>query len=51
MQVLNFYSDRHRETNVDMFVAEPFEFTREYAHALQGEIAPGLTARFVSLPT
>ena len=51
MQVLNFFSDRHRETNVDLFVAEPFDFGREYGHALRGDIAPGVSVRFVSLRT
>lgn len=51
MKVLNFYSDRHRETTVDIFVAEPFDFEREYSVAMQGELAPGLSVRFVSLPT
>ena len=51
MRVLNFFSDRHRETNVDLFVAEPFDFAREYANALRGDIAPGVSAAFVSLPT
>lgn len=51
MQVLNFFSDRHRETAVDVFVYEPFDFHQEYEKALAGEIAPGLPARFVSIPT
>lgn len=51
MKVLSFYSDRHRETTVDVFVDEPFDFDREYAIAMQGELATGLSARFVSLPT
>jgi hypothetical protein len=51
MRVLNFFSDRHRETNVDVFVAEPFDFAREYANALRGEIAPGVSVPFVRLPT
>jgi len=51
MKVLNFFSDRHRETNVDVFVSEPFEFEREYANALRGDLAPGMEARFVSLQT
>jgi hypothetical protein len=51
MRVLNFFSDLHRETNVDLFVTEPFDFEREHANALQGELAPSVTARFVSLPT
>lgn len=51
MQVLNFFSDRHRETSVDVFVYEPFDFEREFERALAGEIAPGVPARFVSIPT
>ena len=51
MKVLNFYSDKHRETTVDVFVDEPFDFEREYVVAMQGELAPGLNVRFVSLPT
>jgi predicted nucleotidyltransferase len=51
MRVLNFFSDRHRETNVDVFVTVPFDFEREYAMAMQGELVPGVTVRFVSLPT
>jgi len=51
MQVLNFYSDRHRPMTVDVFVTEPFDFDGEYEAALQGELAPGLTVRFVSIST
>ncbi len=51
MQVLNFQSDLHRPVSVDVFVAEPFDFDREYDAAMQGELAPGLTVRFVSIPT
>ena len=51
MKVLNFFSDRHRETSVDVFVTEPFHFERESMKAMQGELAPGLNVRFVSLPT
>lgn len=51
MRVLNFFSDRHRETNVDVFVTEPFDFQRESERALGGELSPGVDVRFVSLPT
>lgn len=51
MKVLNFYSDRHRETTVDIFVTEPFDFDREDSVAMRGDLAPGLSMRFVSLPT
>lgn len=51
MMVLNFFSDQYRETSVDVFVTEPFDFQRESMDALQGELAPGVNVRFVSLPT
>jgi hypothetical protein len=51
MQVLNFHSDLHRPMTVDVFVSEPFDFDSEYDAAMQGELAPGLTVRFVSIPT
>lgn len=51
MQVLNFSSDLHRPVAVDVFVTEPFDFDAEYEAAMQGELAPGLTVRFVSIPT
>ena len=50
MQVLNFFSDRHPETSVDVFVYEPFEFDTEYQAASTGELLPGLTVRFVAIP-
>jgi len=36
---------------VDVFVTEPFDFDSEYEAAMQGELAPGLTVRFVSIST
>ncbi|MBN8727975.1 MAG: hypothetical protein J0H15_09795 [Xanthomonadales bacterium] len=51
MQVLSFFSDDFPGTAVDVFVYEPFDFAREYEIALQGELLPGLVARFVSIPT
>lgn len=51
MQVLNFHSDRYRPMTVDVFVSDPFDFDSEYEAAMQGELAPGLTVRFVSIPT
>ncbi len=50
MQVLNFFSDRHPETSVDVFVYEPFQFDDEYAGATPGALPQGLTVRFVSIP-
>ncbi len=51
MQVLNFFSDRHPETSVDIFVFEPFDLQSEYAAALVGDLLPGLPVHFVSIPT
>jgi len=53
MTVLSFWSETHRETHretpVDLFVTDPFEFEAEYAAATLGEITPGVQVRFVSL--
>ncbi len=49
MQVLNLVSDRHRETTVDIFVAEPFDFDEEHRSAFEGELAPGLRMPFISI--
>jgi len=51
MTVLRFWSDRHRETPLDVFVTEPFDFKREYAKADVLESAPGLPIRIVTLAT
>jgi hypothetical protein len=42
--VLNFWCDRHRDTPVDVFVTEPFNFDEEYGRALVkllGSVAGG----------
>lgn len=49
MTVLNFHSDGHRETPVDIFVAEPFDFEAEYRRALVEEVAPGVPVRILCL--
>lgn len=51
MKVLQFYSDRHRETPVDVFVKEPFAFDREHREALVRGLTGSVQVRFVSLPT
>jgi len=51
MAVLNFHSNRHPAATVDIFVADPFDFDTEYEAALQAELSPGATVRFVSIPT
>jgi predicted nucleotidyltransferase len=49
MTVLNFHSDRHRDTQVDVFVSEPFDFDAEHARAKVEEIAPGVPVRILRL--
>lgn len=51
MTVLSFHSDQHRETPIDMFVTEPFDFQLEYDAALREELAPGALVRIVRLET
>lgn len=51
MRVLQFWSDAHRETPIDMFVEEPFEFEFEYARALVKPLHASIPVRFVSLRT
>ena len=49
MKVLNFHSDAHRETPVDLFITEPFDFEEEYRTALLQESTPGLAVRILRL--
>ncbi len=42
MQVLNFWSDQHRETPLDIFLTEPFDFAAEYEVSEEREVVPGL---------
>ena len=50
MTVLNFWSEQHRDTPVDVFVTEPFDFEAEYGRALVKPL--GLVeVRFVSIPS
>lgn len=51
MQVLQLWSDGHRETPIDMFVHEPFLFDEEYAKALLKPLYGSIEVRFVSIPT
>ena len=50
MQVLQLWSDRHRETSIDVFVYEPFPFEEEYANALIKPLYGAIEVRFVSIP-
>jgi len=51
MQVLQFWSDAHRETAVDVFVSEPFPFGEEYERAVVKEFTGTNPVRIVALPT
>lgn len=51
MEVLQFWSDDHRETPVDVFVSEPFAFDEEYERALVKPLYGAIPVRFVSIPT
>lgn len=51
MQVLQFWSDDHRETPIDMFVTEPFDFEHEYSQALLKRLHERIDVRFVSAGT
>ena len=51
MQVLQFWSDEHLETPIDMFVTEPFPFDEEYQRALVKPLYGSIDIRFVTLPT
>ena len=51
MTVLRFWSDAHRETPLDVFVKEPFNFEEEYRSALLVESSPGLFTRVVQYET
>lgn len=39
--VLQFWSDRHRDTPVDLFIEEPFDLGSEWENAFRQAIAPG----------
>jgi hypothetical protein len=49
MLVLKMWSDAHRETPLDIFVYEPFDFDAEYERALFND--EEIPARFASIPT
>ncbi|MGH8455405.1 MAG: nucleotidyltransferase [Stenotrophobium sp.] len=49
MVVLNFWSDRFRETRLDVFVTEPFDFDEEYRLARVEELLPGVEFRYPRL--
>jgi hypothetical protein len=50
MKVLNFWSDHHRSTVVDVFVEEPFDFEATYAKSIEAD-AEGVPFRYVDIDT
>lgn len=51
MQVLQFWSDEHRETPIDVFVEEPFPFDEEYGRGPIRELTDAGSVHIVSLAT
>lgn len=51
MRVLQLWSDEHRETPIDLFVSEPFDFDQEYDRGLCKRLYENLEVRFVTIPT
>jgi len=51
MRVLQFWSDDHRETPIDVFVRVPFPFEKEYEAATVRELGQAGPVRVVSIPT
>lgn len=51
MIVLQFWSDSHSETPIDVFVTEPFDFEKEYEAALCKSLFNRFEVRVVSLAT
>jgi hypothetical protein len=48
VQVLSFASAVHRETPIDLFVTEPFDFETEFANALVVQLANDVPVHIVS---
>lgn len=51
MMVLQMWSERHRETPVDIFMSEPFDFDKEYKAALVGKLSRAIRVKYPSLRT
>jgi hypothetical protein len=50
MTVFSLFSAQHPRTEVDLFVRPPLDFDRAYAAAMKWDVAPNVSATFVSLP-
>jgi hypothetical protein len=51
MVVFQMVSRVHRDTPIDLFVNEPFDFDVEYAEALIAPLAPGVVVRCARIET
>ena len=51
MMVLQFWSDTHRQTPIDVFVSPPFDFAVEFAAASPRDLPGAGPVPIVSLPT
>ena len=51
MKVLNFWSDLHPGTPIDIFVQMPFDFEKEYQKTSVQPLSEGLSVRVVSYAT
>jgi hypothetical protein len=51
MTVLNFFSDIYRDTPVDIFVVEPFDFDKCYEVSIKEEIFSGNLFQYVDIAT
>ena len=51
MVVLQLWSDQHKETPINLFLHEPFDFDAEYERALVAQSEAGQEERFASLDT
>jgi predicted nucleotidyltransferase len=51
MVVLKFWSDAHRDTPLNLFVHEPFDFAVEWENASRQELGPGMIVPIVRLET
>ena len=50
MQVLSLQSNQFPETTIDIFVAEPFNFDKEYESATRAELSPDTIINIVNIP-
>lgn len=51
LTVFGLVSEKHPQAPIDVFVSEPFDFSKEYEASLCDELQDGLSVRFISLAT